>query len=394
MRQSTLYLLSLLCVLAVFSSDVLNAPVAHANTGFVINVKDYGAAGDGKTDDTAAIQKAADAAGKSTDAFNPGAVYMGTSPLLYFPAGRYRISGEIHLGAYSNVGSDSRAIIEQTGKNKKIFVFAGAYQVDVHGLQFIGGSNQIYYSNRNLDISTINIDDCEFNLSSDYAIYTEGTTSPTDHHLSCLLTVSRSRFVYPNKVLRNVCDGAVIRDCWVEIGARNFDDNSAAFCDAGGSMYLDNMFGVPTFGKDKNSHARWIDVLVNSRLIIDRCRFGGEDSGIPLIYYFAKPQTTFPFMGGQVSITNSQLSAGPARPDAGVLRLVSGMPLLLSIENNSWLVDAPYIRVDAGFNLRKFLADYPQPNRFKIKIGANMTWPGTIKIPKELIPFLSSRNVS
>lgn len=396
MRKFILHYFPVLCICIPLVSFVsLYAPVAKAGTAFVINVKDFDATGDGKTDDTAAIQKAAEAASRGTIGFNPGAVYTGASPLLYFPPGHYRISDEIHLGAYANVGSDSKAIIEQTDKSKRIFVFAGAYQIEVRGLRFIGGKNQIYYSNKNLDISTIHIDNCEFTFSSDYAIYTIGTWKPTDTHLSCLMTISRSRFVYPNKVLYNVCDSAVIRDCWVQIGSRNFDDNSAAFYNNGASLYLDNMFGVPVFGKDWKSHVRWIDASSNGRVIIDRSRFGGEDAGIPIIYYSAKPETAFPFMGGQVSIVNSQLSVGATmRPDSGVLILDGGMPALLVIRDNTWLVHAPYIRTNADFNLKEFLVAYPQKNRFKIQIGPNAAWPVTAAIPDELMPFLNYQDVT
>jgi hypothetical protein len=100
-------------------------------------------------------------------------------------------------------------------------------------------------------------------------------------------------------------------------------------------------------------------------------------------------------MGGQVSITNSQLCAGASsRPDSGVLVLMDGLPSLLNIENNSWLIDAPYIRVDNGFDLKQFVTAYPQKNRFKIKIGPNQTWPATMKIPDELMPFLNYQDVS
>ena len=54
------------------------------------NVKDFGAVGDGKTDDTAAIRKAVASAIKaSRDAYAPKTVY--------FPSGRYIVNGEIKV---------------------------------------------------------------------------------------------------------------------------------------------------------------------------------------------------------------------------------------------------------------------------------------------------------
>ncbi|MGA2253928.1 MAG: glycosyl hydrolase family 28-related protein, partial [Thermoguttaceae bacterium] len=56
------------------------------------NVKDYGAVGDGRTDDTAAIQKAMEAV-RSKDS---------ASRVLYFPAGAYRITSTLKLDRISH----------------------------------------------------------------------------------------------------------------------------------------------------------------------------------------------------------------------------------------------------------------------------------------------------
>jgi|SRR5271169_3580736 len=90
----------------VFAAAAASAPIAARAMGdeefvgpFVdwANVKtDYGAAGDGVTDDTAAIQKALNVLGSAT-------------PTLYFPAGTYLITRTLTLTGqqYVNViGAD------------------------------------------------------------------------------------------------------------------------------------------------------------------------------------------------------------------------------------------------------------------------------------------------
>ena len=75
--------------IAGFSSTIFAG--AYIN---VVNVKDYGATGNGSTDDTAAIRTAIAAAGS------------GTLPrIVFFPAGRYVISKPIFIGAFSSSGN-------------------------------------------------------------------------------------------------------------------------------------------------------------------------------------------------------------------------------------------------------------------------------------------------
>jgi len=61
----------------------------------VLNVRDFGAKGDGKTDDTDALVKALEAAGKP-DPANPGRNFPAT---VFIPAGTYRITKTIAMDA-------------------------------------------------------------------------------------------------------------------------------------------------------------------------------------------------------------------------------------------------------------------------------------------------------
>jgi hypothetical protein len=110
---------------------------AAAHLG-VINVKDYGATGNGTTDDTAAIQAAID-------------TYSATRPTFYFPKGNYRLTAPIKIRREnaSLIGDGPhRTRFTQTGANQHGIVIepsagnhggAGAmWQTKLEGFQVVG----------------------------------------------------------------------------------------------------------------------------------------------------------------------------------------------------------------------------------------------------------------
>lgn len=116
----------------------------------VFDVKDYGAAGDGSTDDTTSLQNAINAA----NAAGGG--------IVFFPIGNYKITGTLtgyasiwYLGAASSSQSDSGACIKQTGSNIDAIRFTnttnGILNVIISNLRIQGpGSttgNGIYLKN-------------------------------------------------------------------------------------------------------------------------------------------------------------------------------------------------------------------------------------------------------
>jgi hypothetical protein len=99
-------------------------------TGAPINVKDYGAVGDGATNDAAAIQLAITAAAGGT---------------LYFPAGTYLVGTQ--LTGVSNIhiigaGSDVTTLKASAAINS-IILFSDKSNVEIEGLKFDGNSNTL-----------------------------------------------------------------------------------------------------------------------------------------------------------------------------------------------------------------------------------------------------------
>ncbi len=85
------------------------------------SVKDYGAKGDGLTDDTAAIQAAFDAAAtRNWGEQWPGGSYYTSNATVFFPNGKYLVSDTIRLTCPHILG-DGTPIIYQTSPDKDIF---------------------------------------------------------------------------------------------------------------------------------------------------------------------------------------------------------------------------------------------------------------------------------
>ena len=90
-----------------------------------VSVKDYGALGDGVTNDLAAIQAAVDA--------------MSNGSTIVFPQGNYIINDSINFGSKSNITVvGKKAKIIQTGSKKKSMYFSGGSYIEVRGFHFYG----------------------------------------------------------------------------------------------------------------------------------------------------------------------------------------------------------------------------------------------------------------
>lgn len=159
------------------------------------NVKDFGAVGDGVTDDTAAIQAAINAS-----------ISLGSS--LYFPSGTYlmghctisgslSLSGEQHSSIIKRpVNFDGDDIAENLITNAHFAITSSGVEVSFKGFTFDGNeANQsatvprgqsIQFSNNDgatTGSSTISIEDCTFKDQTHYAINLSGGLSTNEQQV-------------------------------------------------------------------------------------------------------------------------------------------------------------------------------------------------------------------
>ena len=149
-----------------------------APTPYSLNVKDFGAVGDGVHDDTAAIQRAADAAfagtkssgGRTLLCTRTAKMFMdGPAREVYFPRGTYKVTGPVVFEWNATVRGD-RAKIVNENRSSETFFFSYGFRVEVTGLDFVGGARQLRQNTENKDVATVRIADCTFTGASDTAV--------------------------------------------------------------------------------------------------------------------------------------------------------------------------------------------------------------------------------
>lgn len=162
----------------LFSAGLLGASLLTASP---LNVKDFGAIGDGVADDTVAIQKAlnyieADSKANRIVYVNdygniPGwGIFDGPSRELFFPAGRYKISKTLVGGSSFTLSGENGSVIFTEKADLILFYFEKFFRGSVRNLTFRGGKNHLYYWSANQDTASFVIEDCHFENSSEYAL--------------------------------------------------------------------------------------------------------------------------------------------------------------------------------------------------------------------------------
>ena len=282
-----------------------------------------------------------------------------TMTKLVIPAGVYLISDQINLPTYfTSVTGVGKPIIKQSNNSKIILNHPDVWSFDVSNIKFVGGKHHVYLANDNRDASVFNIKNCEHHSSSDYPIYTIGT-SLDSNHLSAKLSIGDCKFIKTNGVLHNVCDCATISGGWLYIDKSNFTADRAVIKNLRGMVQMtDGVMCVPKLGTgvDRLSRVRWVDN--HGRFYADGARFGGEDHGIPIVYQQTKEVGITDSMGASIVIKNSQTYAGLRSnygdDGASVVYFDTDVPQQIVLGSNYYQLSCPYITCNPSINLDAF----------------------------------------
>jgi len=226
------------------------------------NVKYYGVKGDGKTDDTEALQKAFDEAAKT-----------GVGE-LFFPQGNYIISKPV----VPRVSMRGPATIWGKNPDQDILYSEYAHHISFTHLVFRGGRTALNLANPNIDTGFIQITDCKFFDTHGPAVRVREGSNST------FTLIRRSQFINCAQVLITYTDWTTMKDCWLSGSAEQ--GNRAMIENRSGKMVLEDIVGVPNV---TDTDQRWIDNY--GGLTVKDFRFGGETAGFTPIVNFAKYST-------------------------------------------------------------------------------------------------------
>ncbi len=147
----------------------------------MVNVRDFGAVGDGVHDDTLAIQRAADALypeGKRISRrdfihFDGGWTWDGVGGEVFFPKGTYKVTGPVMFLHRVNLRGEPGAVIRNVSPDEETFYFHYGYFVQVEHLAFEGGFAQLRQWTCNASDSLFLVSDCSFSGASGTAIISD-----------------------------------------------------------------------------------------------------------------------------------------------------------------------------------------------------------------------------
>ena len=362
--KSRIWVVAVMCGVLFFASYCNGQEKAGFGT---LNVKDFGAKGDGKTDDTEAIQKALD---KSNDNYGVhGGGYHYTMPELVFPAGHYKVSKTLKWNAFSTIrGDGGKVMLEQTNPQLNIIEYNGFRNV-VKGMAFIGGHTSLKMNTGNADSAMPMIIDCQFYDSSGPAIELEGG--------STLLSVEHCLFVNCDQVLINRADMSVIKNCWISTSDKMKD--KAVFVNYG-VMHLEDILGVP---RPNGTDQRWIDNYEVLR--VNRFRFGGEGAGFTPVVNFGKVRVNPPWPRS-VTLDQCYIYALGNQKRQSVV-YCEEIPNAITITDCTGLIRMALIQVNPKINMATYFKDVPkQLLRFTFWGNiANNT--AVFPLPKEMQPY-------
>ena len=322
---------------------LLYCALTVAVTGWAgLNVRDFGAKGDGVTDDTAAIRAAVVAAAKENAAMRVRighrctGVGVGDGPLraIVFPKGVYKVSDTVLVARDMVLRGEDGATVVMADSKKDIFYCHGAFRCRVSGLTFRGGAMQLRFWTQNNDTANVTVRGCRFEDSSDsaveclsYSYTTNGQTKALSPYLvkdgnpvrnplydgvrggfpnSTLVTVEDCSFTNCRRAVDEGGDGAVVRNCTI-VSAPYAEGGALRFCNR------THVYGVDvTVKRDRRLSQCAIETRHGLLDVTDSTFRTDDGSGVCTVRSSMKPA----YAPSYVNLENVTVESGADEEDA------------------------------------------------------------------------------
>ena len=289
-----------------------------------LNVMDFGAGAIGKTDDSEAFQKAFTAARKQAGLVE-----------VIVPAGLYRMDQPIELPPRVVVrGVGNAALTVPAGREGPILVASGAEHLAVQNLHFFNCEQAIKITTDPRRKSNILIDYCRFHKNDFWAVNCLSGTGAIAEPNKTILRMSNCTFSFSKTALLHNALYALMDNPWISTDATAVDSGVIV---NRGFFHLKALIGVA-----RDTDQRWVDNY--SQVFLDRCRFGGEHGGLPMVGNFAAK--------GQVLIQNSWLmiyTSFVGKPKRITIVDCEEIPDLIALRGNwGWLSPQMMVTVRQG----------------------------------------------
>lgn len=323
----------------VYYEELANNLYAELIITDSINVKQFGAYGDGENDDSLAFQTAVDYCGSLGAQVSPSLNI--STPTFFIPSGKYKILTPINIGLYSMTIKGEQSILFGDGTNN-CFEFDEycCHPLYLEEVIFEDFDTAVHIEALNIDKSRSKISKCKF-WNCKTCIYNDNQSS--------LLNITDCTFAKSNKILNNKNgDSVVFRSCWFGDSIYTVDEDVSFIHDSGTLHFEDCMF-IPNGTQQVANKIAWIE-MTNSeyekRLYINNCRISAETGYKCLVNYKQSRKESGSPGTYCIKISNCPMISAPP-----IIRLFEMINNVLIENNNFNAIGNKIIEVDSSLTI-------------------------------------------
>ena len=317
----------------------------------VVNVKQFGAKGDGIADDAPSAQAAEDYVNSVRIGGSTATGLTDVSMLrVYYPMGKYRFASSVGVHAYAHYVGDESSILPDTGVTAFINAdSSGFWRFTAEGLTIQGGTGFVM-DNSNLDTGKIVFNRCKFIGCTKGLDIT--CQSSTVHFINCTF------FRCETELDIHKCDLLTISGGWIKQGDRTANQQAGII--NRGKLVMENVIGVPG-STGGFAETAWINNIYDSSVatgggrtglvILKGCKFGGESGSKTVVNNYATALTGSNILHTGVIVRGCDIyTVDGSSLERGAVRLFD-VPNYISIKDCTGFVDSYALTIGSGVDI-------------------------------------------